>query len=146
MFTELSEQAFLSISNCPIHYIGIYELDWLLDENQLDCEGIIVAYDNKKILITTKSIGEDDFEFVYYDFPQDYECRKILSSSGEPIVFIRKEEEKDTFRVLRFQIGSRPILATACEDQFLTIGISHWDINDEWLEFDNNNLLNDEPN
>ena len=146
MFVEILEQDFLSISNCPIQYIGIYELDWLLDDNQLDCEGIIIAFDDRKIMISTKAIGEDDFEFVYYDFSQEYECRKILSTPSEPIIFIRKEEEEESFRVLRFQIGIRPILATACEDHFITIGISHWDINDEWLEFDNNFLLNDQQN
>ena len=72
MFTEISEQEFLSLSNNPIQYIGIYELDWLMDENLLDCEGIIIAFENRKILISSKEIGEDDFDFIYYDFPQRY--------------------------------------------------------------------------
>ena len=33
--------------------------------------------------------------------------------------------------------------AMAIEDGLMTKGISHWDINDDWLEFENNNLLND---
>ena len=143
MLNEISEQEFLSMSNIPIKYIGIYELDWLMDDNLLDFVGVIVAFENRRFLITSKAIGEDDFEFLYYDFSQDYDCRKIISSPDEPIYFIRKEDEKDTFRVLRFQIGNRPILVTADEDSFLTVGLSHWDINGEWLAFDNRYFFND---
>ena len=143
MLNKISEQEFLLRKKEPIEYIGIYELDWLIDDNQLDCEGIIVAFSDKQYLIKSLSIGEDDYEFFYYEFSQAYECRKILSSDKEPIYFVRKEEEEDSFRVLRFQIGNRPILATAEADELLTIGVSHWDVNDEWLDFENNNLLND---
>ena len=143
MLNKISEQEFLLRKKEPIEYIGIYELDWLIDDNQLDCEGIIVAFSDKQYLIKSLSIGEDDYEFFYYEFSQAYECRKILSSDKEPIYFVRKEEEEDSFRVLRFQIGNRPILATAEADELLTIGVSHWDVNDKWLDFENNNLLND---
>ena len=143
MLNKISEQEFLLRKKEPIEYIGIYELDWLMDNNQLDCEGIIVAFSDKQYLIKSLSIGEDDYEFFYYEFSQAYECRKILSSDKEPIYFVRKEEEEDSFRVLRFQIGNRPILATAEADGLLTIGVSHWDVNNEWLDFENNNLLND---
>ena len=144
MFNPVSEQEFLARKNTPINHIGIYELDWLLDDNQLDCEGVIVAFEDKQYLIQSKAIGEDDFEFFYYEFNEEYECRKILSSPEEPIHFIRKEEEEESYRVLRFQIGIRPILATAIENRLMTIGISHCDINDDWLDFENNNLLNDD--
>ena len=143
MLSKTLEQEFLLRKDEPIEYIGIYKLDWLIDDNQLDCEGIIVAFSDKQYLIKSLSIGEDDYEFFYYEFSQAYECRKILSSDKEPIYFVRKEEEEDSFRVLRFQIGNRPILATAEADELLTIGVSHWDVNDEWLDFENNNLLND---
>ena len=143
MLNKILEQEFLLRKKEPIEYIGIYKLDWLIDDNQLDCEGIIVAFSDKLYLIKSLSIGEDDYEFFYYEFSQAYDCRKILSSDKEPIYFVRKEEEEDSFRVLRFQIGNRPILATAVADGLLTIGISHWDVNDKWLDFENNNLLND---
>ena len=143
MFTEISEQEFLSLSNNPIQYIGIYELNWLMDDNLLDCEGIIIAFENRKILISSKEIGEDDFDFIYYDFSQEYECRKIISSSEESICFVRKEEEEVASRTLRFQVGYRPILVMAYENKWLTVGLSHWDINGEWMEYENNNLLND---
>ena len=143
MFTEISEQEFLSLGNNPIQYVGIYELNWLMDDNLLDCEGIIIAFENRKILISSKEIGEDDFDFIYYDFPQNYDCRKILSSPDESICFVRKEKEEESSRTLRFQIGHRPILVIAYENKWLTVGLSHWDINDEWIEYENNNLLND---
>ncbi len=144
MFKTVNEQEFLVRTGSAIKYIGIYELDWLLDDNQLDCEGLIVVFEDKQYLIQSKAIGEDDFEFFYYEFNEDYECRKILSSPEEPISFIRKEKEETSYRALRFQIGERPIVAMAIEDGLMTIGISHWDINDDWLEFENNNLLNDD--
>ena len=71
MFTEISEQAFLSMASAPIQYIGIYELNWIMDDNLLDCEGIIIAFEDRKILISSKEIGEEDFDFVYYDFLQE---------------------------------------------------------------------------
>lgn len=144
MFKTVNEQEFLVRTGSAIKYIGIYELDWLLDDNQLDCEGLIVVFEDKQYLIQSKAVGEDKFEFFYYEFNEKYECRKIISSPEEPIYFIRKEEEEESYRVLRFKIGARPILATADDDGLLTIGISHWDINDDWLEFENNNLLNDD--
>ena len=144
MFKPILEQEFLLRKNMPINYIGIYELDWIIDDNQLDSEGIIVAFEDKQYLIQSKAIGEDDFEFFYYEFDEEYECRKILSSPKEPIYFIFKGEEENSYRDLRFQIGERPIVAMAIADGLMTIGISHWDINDEWLEFENNNLLNDD--
>ena len=143
LFKPIFEQEFISREYKPIKYIGIYELDWLLDDNQLDCEGIIVVFEDKQYLIKSKAIGIDNFDFFYYEFNEDYECRKILSSLEEPIYFIRKENEDDSYRTLRFKVGNRPILATAESDNLITIGISHLDVNDEWLEFDNNNLLND---
>lgn len=142
MFKTVSEPEFLARKNTPINHIGIYELDLFIDDNQLDCEGIIVSFEDKQYLIQSKAIGEDDFEFFYYEFTEDYECRKTLSSPEEPMCFICKEE--GFYPVLRFQIGARPILVTAIEDGLLTIGMSHWDINGDWLEFENNNLLNDD--
>ena len=143
-FKFVNEQEFLSRKGQPIQYIGVYELDWVLDDNLLDCEGVIVAFEDRKYLIFSKAVGEDDYEFFYFDFDEEYECRKILPSPEEPIFFIRKEEEKDCFRILRFCIGMRPILVSAVADGLLQVGISHIDINGDWLEFNNSNLLNDQ--
>lgn len=139
---QITEQEFLLLTNQTIEYIGIYELDVIIDDNQLDSEGIIVAFEDGKILVKSQAVGEDDYEFSYFSFENTYDCRKIISSPNEPIRYIFKEDEENSYRVLRFVIGERPILVTACED-FITIGISHWGLNDEWLEFENNNLLND---
>ena len=127
----------------PIRYIGIYELSWLIDDNLLDCEGIIVAYDDERYLVKSWVGCEGEADFAFYEFNQHYECRKILSTPEEPIRFVRKEEEAGAYRVLRFRIGDRPILITAVAGGMLTVGISHRGSNDEWLEFGNNNLLND---
>lgn len=143
MLNKISEREFLSRTNKPIEYIGIYELDCIIDDNQLDCEGIIIVFADEQYLIQSSSKGEDDFDFLYYRFSQAYDCRKILASKSEPVHFVRKEEEKNSFRILRFQIGNRPILVTAIADGLLTVGISHLDTNDEWLTFENNTLLND---
>ena len=48
MFDPVSEQEFLARKHTPINHIGIYELDWILDYNQLDCEGIMVAFEDKQ--------------------------------------------------------------------------------------------------
>ena len=144
MFTEISESEFLSISNNPIEYIGIYELNWLMDDNLLDCEGIIVAFEDRKILISSKETGEDEYNFVYYNFDIDYECRRILSLPEEPVRFIRKEDQEEcALHYLRFHIGERPIIVTADYIELLMVGLSHWGLDGEWLEFENNNLLND---
>ena len=143
IFKTVSEQEFLSREQTPIPFIGIYELDLFVDDNQLDCEGIIVAFEDRQYLIQSRAIGEKDFGFYYYEFAEKYECSKILSSSQEPLCFICKENKEGFHPVLRFQIGARPILVTAIKDGVLTIGVSHWDINGDWLEFENNHLLND---
>ena len=103
MFTEISEREFLLKAGTPIKYIGIYELNWLMVEGLLDCDGIIVAFEKAKILISSKKLGEDDFDFVYYEFPQEYECRKILSSFEEPVCFIRKESEDNCLDTCAFK-------------------------------------------
>ena len=110
-----------------------------MDVNLLDCEGIIVAFKNRKILISSQKIEEDTFDFIYYNFEGDHECRKILSSKDEPIRFIRKEDSN----FLRFHIGERPIIVTASDIECLMVGLSHWGLNGEWIEFENDNLLND---
>ena len=71
-----------------------------------------------------------------------YEFQNVLETYSA-ILEERKEEEEKASRALRFQVGHRPILVIAYENKWLTVGLSHWDINDEWIEYENNNLLND---
>ena len=52
MFKSVLEEEFLNRKNQPINYIGIYELDWIMDDNQLDCEGIIVSFEDTATGIT----------------------------------------------------------------------------------------------
>ena len=145
MFTKISEQEFLSMVNAPINYIGIYELNWIMDDNLLDCEGVIIAFEDRKILVSSKIIVDEKCDFVYYDFPEEYESRKILSSSEEPICFIKKLEPEVGSPTLRFQIGIRHILVVAYYEKWVDVALSHWDANDNFVEFDNNILLNDRP-
>ena len=102
-----------------------------MDDNLLDCEGIIIAFEDRKNLISSKEIGEEDFDFVYYDFLQEYECRKILSSTQEPIRFVKKLNEENCSRSIRFQIGVRQIIVVAYDEKWVEVALSHWDINDE---------------
>ena len=142
MLKQISETELLERANIPILQIEISDLFWLMDDNLLDCGGVVVSFEDKKILIESREIGDDLFEFVYYEYaPTDKEMlpKKITSTDEEKIVFIRIEKEGHP--ALRFQIGNRPII-TACEDGFLMVGLSHWDVNDKWLEYENNILLN----
>ena len=139
MWKEITEQTFLALANTRISYIGIYELFGLIDDNLLDCEGIVVCFPDRRVLIKSKAVGEDDCTFVYYEFNQNFAGRKILSKTEEPISFIRKESPE----LLRFQIGERPLLVTADDTSIVTVGLSHWGINEEWIKYENHMLLND---
>ena len=44
----------------------------------------------------------------YESCKERYECRKIFSSEQEHISFVKKIEEENCSRILRFQIGARP--------------------------------------
>ncbi len=140
---EIPENEFLARSHAPIRYIGIYALDWLIDDNLLDCEGIVVAFDDEAVFVTGRKVGGDDYDFAYFRFAETCGGRKILSTPEEPIRFVRKEEEAGETRVLRFHIGERPILVEAEGDRLLSVGISHCGTEDEFLYFDNDVLLND---
>lgn len=142
---EISEIEFLSVKDTVIDEIEIYNLDWILDDNLLDCEGIIIRTKNGTYFIKSQKIGEDDSEFLYYrGFPNDNDSdpRKILSGDREKIFFIGKEVEEGASPLLRFKTGDRHILVTA-DCCGLTVGLSHWDAEGNWIEYDNTNLLND---
>ena len=140
MLKEITEQEFLSMMDAPIRYIGIYELDWLMDDNVLDCEGIIIAFNNRRILVSSKEIGEETYDFIYFECPDDYDCRKIVTYPDEQIVFIKKRDE-EYGRYLYFELGKRPINVFAEYIRCVTVALSHWNLNDEWVDFENDNLL-----
>ena len=50
MLKSVLEEEFMNRKSQPINYIGIYELDWIIDDNQLDCKGIIVSFENNNLL------------------------------------------------------------------------------------------------
>ena len=55
MFKTVLEQDFLSIIGMPIEYIGIYRLE-IFEDSRLECEGIIVAFKDKRYLIKSLAI------------------------------------------------------------------------------------------
>ncbi len=145
MLERISKIEFSKIANSHIQQIEISDLFWLMDDNLLDCEGIVVSFNDKKILIESKEIAEDQYEFIYYKYaPSQREilAQKIVPTDDEKIVFIRIENEEGNYPRLRFQIGNRPILVTATDGEILMVGLSHLDTNDEWLDYENNILLN----
>ena len=139
MQKEILEQDFLALANTPISCIGIYELYWLIDDNLLDCQGIVVCFNDRQILIQSKAVGEDNYTFTYSTFSRDFQGRKILSSTAEPIIFIGKDSPYQ----LRFQIGGRPLIVTAEYDDIVTVSLSHCGADGAWIAFKNNRLLND---
>ena len=138
----ISEQEFFLYKKLPIKYIGIYELYQLYDDNLLDCDGIIVAFEKQTYLIKCDKTHDNVYDLFYYEFNRNYKCRKIVSKPDNPISLICKETE-DGNPTLRFSIGPRHILVTFSDDKVITIGLSHWDQNGNWLDYDDNNLLND---
>ena len=143
MTEERPECEFLTRKNMHIQHIGIYELDWLVDENQLVCQGILVAFDDRTYLVESRAVGEDQFTFSYHIYSRPYNGRKIVGSADSPLRFVGKEEKEGTYEALRFSIGDRPVLVTADDDGLLTVGIFQWNEEGNWLEFENNVLLND---
>ena len=145
MLEKISEIEFLKTSNSHIQQIEVSDLLGLIDDNLLECKGIVVSFNDKKILIENKESSKDQYEFIYYKYaPSEREIltQKIVSTDDEKIIFIRIENEEDNSPCLRFQIGNRPILVTATDEQILMVGLSHWDTNDKWLDYENNILLN----
>ena len=82
MFKSVLEEEFLNRKNQLINHIGIYELDWIIDDNQLDCEGIIVSFEDKQYLIKSFVRGNDDFEFLYYEFTKEYKDIDVVVNSA----------------------------------------------------------------
>lgn len=143
MLKQISEKEFLCRANSYVHQIEIDDSCWLLDDNLLDCAGIVVSFSDKKYFITGEEADDDFGQFIYYEY-SDSEIelfpKKIISTEEERILFINFQKDIGGPE-LRFHIGNRPILVTAKAD-CLAVGISHYDVDGEWLEFDNNVLLN----
>ena len=139
MHREITEEAFMEIVKNPIQYMGIYELDWLLDVNLIDCEGVIIDFHDKRILVSAKEISEEYFDFAYFEVSKDYECRKIFTFQDEQFKYVMKD--KVASNTLHFLIGKRPLIVVADYIEQVTVAISHWDSNGEWVDFENNNLL-----
>lgn len=128
----------------PVKYIALDERSVCYDENQWDCNEVVIAIGDAIFGITGQRVAEDQSDFKFGEW-SDYNKKMrpylVQSSEEEPISFVRIEREPGCDAVMRFNIGNRPILITAEEDGVM-IGISHWGLDGEWLEFDNNVLVN----
>ena len=140
---SITEEEFLRRMRGSIGMIALDEDCVCLDDELWDCFGILVTVDGETFEITSERTGEDDFDFGYARI-EDADERlwplRIVSTKDEPISFsgIMREDE---FPTLMFKLGTRPLLITASKE--LTVGISHYDENGDWLDFDECGLLND---
>ena len=114
-----------------------------MDDNLLDCVGIVVSFEDAKILIESRKKAHNEYEFVYYEYcPCDREIldKKIVSTEDKKITFFGFDDENRKFPVLRFFLGDRRLLITA--DMILMVMLTNWNIDGEWIEYENNIMLN----
>ena len=141
---DISEERFQRYKDRPIKYIDLSSDAHRYDDNLYECEGITIAIDDTFFGVESQRIGTDQFGFVFQEYSgcgKESWPLRVMPNAGERLSYIRKEEEEEYSHVLRFQMGDRPILITADED-CLMVGLSHWDVNGNWLEYDNNILIN----
>ncbi len=144
---DLNEEVFDDFAlKGPVHYIALSDDSICYDDNLYDCSEILVYAGDTYFIIASQRIGYDQNDFLISSFrwvnmELDYH-RKIISTEEEPLVFIRREDDIETYPVLRFHLGERPVLVTA-DDGTIMIGLSHWDVDGNWMEYENNTLLND---
>ena len=140
---EIPQSEFLKRANEYVHQIEIVDLNWLMDDNLLDCVGIVVSFEDAKILIESRKKAHNEYEFVYYEYcPCDREIldKKIVSTEDKKITFFGFNDENRKFPVLRFFLGDRRLLITA--DMILMVMLTNWNIDGEWIEYENNIMLN----
>lgn len=140
---EIPQSEFLKRANEYVHQIEIVDLNWLMDDNLLDCVGIVVSFEDAKILIESRKKAHNEYEFVYYEYcPCDREIldKKIVSTEDKKITFFGFDDENRKFPVLRFFLGDRRLLITA--DMILMVMLTNWNIGGEWIEYENNIMLN----
>ena len=140
---EIPQSEFLKRANEYVHQIEIVDLNWLMDDNLLDCVGIVVSFEDAKILIESRKKAHNEYEFVYYEYcPCDREIldKKIVSTEDKKITFFGFDDENRKFPVLRFFLGDRRLLITA--DMILMVMLTNWNIDGEWIEYENNIMLN----
>ncbi len=137
-------EIFFNHAEDPVHYIVLDENPWFSNTNLCDSDYVFVCIGDEifKIGSQFEHEGEEVFTYERVTNLTASNHRKIISTESEPLRFIRFEQEPECSPVLRFQIGERPLLITA-DGNDLMVGLSHWDINEDWIEYENNQLLND---
>lgn len=130
--------------NQPVRYIILDENPWFWNTHVCDSDYVYIAIGDDVFKIVSRYVEEDNSDFICEKISNgpDISNRRIISTDEEPLLFIRREQEHGCFPVLRFQLGKRPILITADGNE-LTVGLSRWDMNGKWLEYENSQLLND---
>lgn len=144
--TMLGSEEFDEYRDKKIRYIALSSDMYGYDENQYTCSSILIVYDNIYFRISSHRTDVDTFDFdiqALSGYNKKFWPRRVVASDDEPITFIRKEAWEDDINMLRFQIGKRPILICADEME-ITIGLTHWDTKDNWIEYSDNKLLNDD--
>ena len=141
---QSDDSLFMKYANEPVHYIMLDERPWFWNTNVCDCDYVFVAIGDEVFKIESQYIGveEEDFRYEHISGLTSKSYRKIISTEEEPLRFIRREQKPECSPVLRFQLGERPLLITAMDTE-VGVGLSHWDINGKWIEYEDNQLLND---
>lgn len=122
MFKTVNEQEFLVRTGSAIKYIGIYELDWLLDDNQLDCEGLIVVFEDKQYLIQSKAIGEDDFEFSIMNLTRIMNVEKFYRRPKSRFILFAKKRRRNPIVFCDSKSGLVPSLLLPMMMVYLPLG------------------------
>ncbi|MGN1122317.1 MAG: hypothetical protein ACI4RV_08110 [Eubacteriales bacterium] len=141
---DTAAESFAKHIHEPIKYIALDEHSICYDENLWDCNEVVIAIGDALFGITGQRVAEDQYDFKFgkwSDYNRKMKPYLIVPSDEEPISFVRIEHEPNMNAIMRLSIGDRPILITA-ENDGMRIGLSHWGLDDEWLEFDNNVLVN----
>ena len=137
-------EIFFNHADEPVHYIILDDHPWFSNTNLCDSDYVLVAIGDEVFKIGSQYVDgyEDGFTYERVTGLSATNHRRIISTETEQLRFIRFEQEPDCSPVLRFQLGERPLLITADGNE-LMVGLSHWDVNDEWIDYDNIDLLND---
>ena len=140
---DTSEENFLKHTQEPIKFIALDNDGVCYDENVWGSIYLIVAFENALFRLESRRVGDDEYYFGYrriLSFNDSLYPYRVISTEEEQIRFMGIENEENNIK-MRFGMGKRQILLTVAEDE-ITIGLVHRDIDDSWLEYDNDVLIN----
>lgn len=141
---DSGEESFFKNCMNPIDCICVENGFIFYDSNLLDCWSIMIDMKNHKYKITVKYLHDNMFDFSFEecsDYNPEMWSRKIISTDKEPIRFVCKQYDEDD-PLLYFKIGERPLLISI-DEMMLRVGLSGHDENDNWVNYDNDEMFND---